>query len=271
MCSAEVRWCFLRILSRMRRRRQRAICDGKKNPCPFLNSGFPLEARVMNFLWSCTFFCHICVSKRGWTNSFSLGLSLYSSICSGALAENLNYTDKENLRKRNLLPRFHKLFSVGFTKTLRLTLFRIFNDIFVFQLEDESVWTNLLAKKTSEFLRRLRRTCRTHIYRIEPLSLVYTYDASISINTSISTKNLRVNGCDANISALFFSYLSLRLCLCLRRPDLHVRRNDASISTSRREWNDFHSLVFVLVLLLASLRRTCKPGRRKQKHKRKER
>ena len=90
-------------------------------------------------------------------------------------------------------------------------------------------------------------------------------DASISINTSISisTRNLRVNQWDARISAL-----CLRLCLCLRRPGLHVRRNNASISTSTREWNDFHSLVFVLVL--ASLRRTCKPGRRKHKHKRKE-
>ena len=96
------------------------------------------------------------------------------------------------------------------------------------------------------------------------LSLVYTYDASISISTSISTRNLRVNRCDASISAL-----CLRLCLCLRRPGLHVRRNDASISTSTREWKDFHSLV--LVLMLASLRRTCKPGRRKHKHKRKER
>ena len=96
------------------------------------------------------------------------------------------------------------------------------------------------------------------------MSLVYTYDASISISTSISTRNLRVNRCDASISAL-----SLRLGLCLRRPGLHVRRNDASISTSTREWNDFHSLV--LVLMLASLRRTCKPGRRKHKHKRKER
>ena len=86
------------------------------------------------------------------------------------------------------------------------------------------------------------------------LSLVYTYDASISI------RNLRVNRCDANISAL-----CLRLCLCLRRPGLHVRRNNASISTSTRERNDFHSLV------LASLRRTCKLGRRKHKHKRKER
>ena len=40
------------------------------------------------------------------------------------------------------------------------------------------------------------------------------------------------------------------------------------MGTSTREWNDFHSLL--LVLMLASLRRTCKPGRRKQKHKRKE-
>ena len=87
-------------------------------------------------------------------------------------------------------------------------------------------------------------------------SLVYTYDASISI----STRNLRVNRCDASTSAL---------CLCLCRPGLHVRRNDASISTSTREWNDFHYLV--LVLELASLRRTCKLGRRKHKHKRKER
>ena len=69
---------------------------------------------------------------------------------------------------------------------------------------------------------------------------------------------VRVNRCDASISAL---------CLCLRRPGLHVRRNDASTSTSTREWKSFHSLV--LVLMLASLRRTCKPGRRKHKHKRK--
>ena len=88
----------------------------------------------------------------------------------------------------------------------------------------------------------------------ECLSLVYTYDASIS--TSISMRNLRVNWCDATISAL-----------CLRHTGLHVRRNDASISTSTRKWNDFHSLV----LGLASLRPTCKPGRRKHKHKRKER
>ena len=99
---------------------------------------------------------------------------------------------------------------------------------------------------------------------MKPYSLVYTYEASISISTSISTRNLRVNRCDASISAL-----CLRLCLCLRRPGLHVRRNDASISTSTREWNDFHSLV--LVLMFASLCCTCKPGRRKHKHKRKER
>ena len=36
---------------------------------------------------------------------------------------------------------------------------------------------------------------------------------------------------------------------------------DTSISTSTREWNDFHSLV----LVLPSLRRTCKPARRKQR------
>ena len=57
----------------------------------------------------------------------------------------------------------------------------------------------------------------------------------------------------------------LRLCLCLRHPGLHVRRNDANTSTSTREWKSFHS--FVLVLMIASLRRTCKPGRRKHKHK----
>ena len=84
---------------------------------------------------------------------------------------------------------------------------------------------------------------------------------SISISTSISTRNLCVNRCDASISTL-----CLRLCLRLRRPGLHVRRNDASTSTSTREWNDFHSLVLVLV----SLRGMCKPGRRKHKHKRKE-
>ena len=65
--------------------------------------------------------------------------------------------------------------------------------------------------------------------------------------------------------SLFFSFLSLRLCLYLRRPGLHVRRNDASTTTSTREWKSFHSVV--LVLMLASLRRTCKPGGRKLKQK----
>ena len=67
--------------------------------------------------------------------------------------------------------------------------------------------------------------------------------------------------------SLFFSLLSLRLCLCLRRLGLHVRRNDASTST--REWKSFHSLV--LVPMLASWRRTCKPERRRHKYKRKHR
>ena len=69
----------------------------------------------------------------------------------------------------------------------------------------------------------------------------------------------------ADKMSLFFSFLSLRLCLCLRCSGLHVRRNDASISTSTREWKSFHSLT--LVLMLASLRRTCKPEQRKRKHK----
>ena len=65
--------------------------------------------------------------------------------------------------------------------------------------------------------------------------------------------------------SLFFILLSLRLCLCLRLAGLHVRGNDASTST--REWKSFHSLV--LVLMLASLCRTCEPARRKCKYKRK--
>ena len=48
--------------------------------------------------------------------------------------------------------------------------------------------------------------------------------------------------------SLFFSFLSLRLCLCLRRSGLHVRRKDTSTSTSTREWHDFHSLVLLLML-----------------------
>ena len=67
--------------------------------------------------------------------------------------------------------------------------------------------------------------------------------------------------------SLFFSSLSLRLSLSLRRHGLQVRRNDvsASTSTSTREWKSFYSLM--PVLMLASLRRTRKPGRRKHKHK----
>ena len=64
------------------------------------------------------------------------------------------------------------------------------------------------------------------------------------------------------------------MCKLVRRkhkrlvsPRLHVRLNDRSTST--REWNDFRFLE--LVLLLASLTRTCKLRRRKHKHKRKER
>ena len=64
----------------------------------------------------------------------------------------------------------------------------------------------------------------------------------------------------------FFSFLSLHLCLCLRNPGLHVRRNDTSTSTRTREWKSFHCLV--LVLMLASLRRTCKRRRRRHNHKR---
>ena len=88
------------------------------------------------------------------------------------------------------------------------------------------------------------------------------YDTSISVSTSINKRNLRVNGCNASISTL-----CLRLCLCLCRPGLYIRRNDANISTSTREWNNFHSLVLVLALL----HRTCKLGRCKHKDKRKER
>ena len=73
-------------------------------------------------------------------------------------------------------------------------------------------------------------------------------------------KKLGVNRCDASISALCLS-----LCLCYHRPGLHVRHNNASINTSTREWNDFNFLVLVLVLMLASLRRTCKSGRHKHK------
>ena len=71
------------------------------------------------------------------------------------------------------------------------------------------------------------------------LSLVYTYDASISI----STRNLRVNRCDASISAL-----CLLLCLCLRRSGLHVRRNDANITPAQE--NGTISILFCLCLCL---------------------
>ena len=74
-------------------------------------------------------------------------------------------------------------------------------------------------------------------------SCQFTRTTGNHASISTSTRNLRVNRCEASISAL-----CLRLCLCLRRAGLHVRRNDASISTSTREWNDFHSLVFVLML-----------------------
>ena len=61
--------------------------------------------------------------------------------------------------------------------------------------------------------------------------------------------------------SLFFSFLFLHLCLRLRRPGLHVRRNDASTNKNTREGKSFHSLV--LVLMLAPLRHTCKLGLRK--------
>ena len=54
--------------------------------------------------------------------------------------------------------------------------------------------------------------------------------------------------------SLFFSFLSLSLCLCFRRLSLHVRLNDASRSTTARERKSLHSLV----LVLPSLSRTCK-------------
>ena len=62
-----------------------------------------------------------------------------------------------------------------------------------------------------------------YAFVVAAISLFYTYDASIRRSTSRSTRNLRVNWCDASISAL-----CLRLCLCLRRPILYVGRNDAS-------------------------------------------
>ena len=61
------------------------------------------------------------------------------------------------------------------------------------------------------------------------------------------------------VLALVFMLTSFRL----------TRTNDASISTSTRKWNDLHSLL--LVPMFVSLGRKCKSGRRKHKHKRKER
>ena len=59
----------------------------------------------------------------------------------------------------------------------------------------------------------------------------------------------------------------LALVLMLASSRFTRTTYDTSISTSTREWKSFHSLV--LVLMLAPLRRTCEPGRRKHKHKRK--
>ena len=47
-----------------------------------------------------------------------------------------------------------------------------------------------------------------------------------------------------------------------------VHTYDASISASARKRKDF--LLLALALMLASLRRTCEPGRRKHKHKHKK-
>ena len=58
-----------------------------------------------------------------------------------------------------------------------------------------------------------------------------------------------------------------RGCACVYACAVPVYTYDASISTSTKEWKSFHCLV----LKLASLRRACKPKRRKHKHKRKER
>ena len=54
------------------------------------------------------------------------------------------------------------------------------------------------------------------------------------------------------------------------KPGLRVRcKHKHKHKHKKPTWNDFHSLV--LVLMLAPLHRTYKPGRRKHKHKRKER
>ena len=132
------------------------------------------------------------------------------------------------------------------------------------------------------------------------LSLVYTCDASISISTSISARMFtraisisirwhtvrkrrsikslgnraesggkwqRMSNLNVRwqlVTVFQFPFLALVLMLASSRY-LQARRNDASTSTSTREWKWFHSLV----LMLASLRRTCKPDRRNHKHKRK--
>ena len=94
----------------------------------------------------------------------------------------------------------------------------------------------LVSEKTSNlFLQFINKHCLHYVFilyvvhlsfsfQLFALSLVYTYDASISI----STRNLRVNRCDASISAL-----CLRLCLCLHRCVVRVNRYDASISTKQ--------------------------------------
>ena len=144
----------------------------------------------------------------------------------------------------------------------------------------------------------LTRSWCSYIY-VFCLSLVYTYDASIGTRegTRMFTRAISISirwhtqaqkhknvaesrawtafwreiwfqhgGLECTL-ALTTCHLSLRLCLCLRCPGLHVRRNDASTSTSTstREWKSFHCLV--LVLMLASLRHTCKPGQCKRKRK----
>ena len=49
-------------------------------------------------------------------------------------------------------------------------------------------------------------------------------------------------------------------CACAYACIAPIYKYDATMQASTREWKSFHSLL--LVLMLASLRRTCKPGRR---------
>ena len=100
----------------------------------------------------------------------------------------------------------------------------------------------------------------------ENLSLFFSF-LSLRLCLCLRHPGLQVRRNDISTSTRerFFSFLSLRLCLCLRHPGLQVRRNDTSTSTNARERKSFHSLV----LVLASLCHTCKPERRKHKHKRK--